>query len=238
MKFVLDERVKHRLIGFAVILSLAAIFAPAVMKKSSQRFDKEIGMRIELPPKPVLPKIVVTDQEKLFKSVKVAHVKLPAAPSGQEPQQLAQIENRIPLEAIAAEADKDFVAPIPAIEKVKTVKAESPVKPLVEAQPLLLAKTATTPSKAVLKKPLLIALNQEIYSVQLASFARRENAQVLVNRLQKKGFTGKIVKVSSKNGPQFKVFVGKSNKKEQALKLKNQLATALQLHGFVVSGVG
>jgi DedD protein len=230
MKFVFDERVKHRMIGLAVIISLAAIFAPAIMKKSNQRFDKEIGMGIQLPPKPILPKVAVTDHEKLFKTVKVAHVDLPAASSRQEPIQLAKIEHKIPLEAIANEVEKNFVAPIPVVEKVAVAK----IVPVVIAK-----QTPVSVAKAVIiKKPLIVALNQEIFSVQLASFARIENAQVLVNRLRSKGYTGKIVKVLSKNGNQFKVYVGKSSNKEQALKLKNQLAEALQLRGFVVSGVG
>ena len=36
MKFVMDERLKHRLTGVVVILAIAAIFVPAVMKKSNQ----------------------------------------------------------------------------------------------------------------------------------------------------------------------------------------------------------
>lgn len=32
MTLVIDERIKHRLIGLAVIISLGAIFAPAIMK--------------------------------------------------------------------------------------------------------------------------------------------------------------------------------------------------------------
>lgn len=239
MKLMLDERVKHRLIGFAVIISLAAIFAPAIMKKSNQRFDKEIGMRVELPPKPELPKVAVADQKQLFKTVKIAHVQLPQATSAQESSQLAAIEHKIPLEAIAKEVDNNFLAPIPAVKKAEVAQSESETKAkTVDKTSLLSKKPAVIASKVIERKPILLALNQEIYSVQLASFARRENAQVLVNRLRAKGYTGKIVKISGKNGDQFKVYVGRSNKKEQALKLKNQLAAAMRLSGFVVSGVG
>ena len=34
MKLVLDERIKHRLVGIAVILSIGIIFTPALFKKS------------------------------------------------------------------------------------------------------------------------------------------------------------------------------------------------------------
>ena len=36
MKLVIDEKVKHRLVGLAVILSMGIIIAPAVLKKSQQ----------------------------------------------------------------------------------------------------------------------------------------------------------------------------------------------------------
>jgi DedD protein len=227
MKLVLDERVKHRMIGLAVIVSLAAIFAPAIMKKSNQRLDKEIGMHLQLPPKPIIPQVAVVDKEKLFKTIKVAHVQLP---SKNEPIQVAKLNNKIPLEAIANDIENNFVAPIPPLEKVKVASLESN-KPTV----LVVKEPIKSQIKPAVKKTVVVASNQQMYSVQLASFAHRKNAQILVNQLRSKGYYGKI---THKQGDQFKVLVGKSNKKEKALKLKNQLAIAIQLRGFIVSEVG
>lgn len=36
MKLIMDEKVKHRLIGLAVIISLGAIFAPALIKNQAK----------------------------------------------------------------------------------------------------------------------------------------------------------------------------------------------------------
>ena len=37
MKLMMDERVKHRLTGVVVLVSIAVIFVPAMIKKSNKR---------------------------------------------------------------------------------------------------------------------------------------------------------------------------------------------------------
>ena len=70
MKLVMDEKLKHRLIGLAVIISLGAIFAPAMMKKSSQRLESNFSVNVKLPPKPLAPDVVMTDEKEMFKTIK------------------------------------------------------------------------------------------------------------------------------------------------------------------------
>ncbi|KTD36372.1 Sporulation domain-containing protein [Legionella nautarum] len=92
MKLVIDERVKHRLIGLAVILSIAAIFAPAIMKKSNQRIDGNMSVSVELPPKPLQPDVAMTEKNAMFEKVKVAHVELPEVAEEQPAPALAKAE--------------------------------------------------------------------------------------------------------------------------------------------------
>lgn len=92
MKLVIDERVKHRLIGLAVILSIAAIFAPAIMKKSNQRIDGNMSVSVELPPKPLQPDVAMTEKNAMFENVKVAHVELPEVAEEQPAPALAKAE--------------------------------------------------------------------------------------------------------------------------------------------------
>ncbi|MBA4696780.1 MAG: SPOR domain-containing protein [Legionella sp.] len=80
MKLVLDERVKHRLIGLAVIISIAAIFTPAMVRKSNQKLDEQTQLSIHIPPKPTLPRIVMPDEEAMFKQTKITHLEIPAPP--------------------------------------------------------------------------------------------------------------------------------------------------------------
>lgn len=71
----LDERLKHRLIGMIVILSLMIIFLPPMMKQSTHHFDELTSYR--LPKKPSMPKISVLNKKEMFKKVKIAAVSIP-----------------------------------------------------------------------------------------------------------------------------------------------------------------
>lgn len=74
-----------------------------------------------------------------------------------------------------------------------------------------------------------------MYAVQLASFSQLSNAQALVGKLNSKGYKAKFIRTSGKQGPVYKVYAGHSPRKVDALKLKSQLASAMQLNGFVVN---
>src|SRR3990167_10861277 len=78
MKVVIDEKVKHRFVGIAVILSIGIVFAPAILKKSQQRLEDTVSLSVKLPPKPVLPQVSVRDPKALFQTVKVARVEVPS----------------------------------------------------------------------------------------------------------------------------------------------------------------
>ena len=76
MKLVMDERLKHRLVGLLVIISLSAIFVPGIVKKSNQRFDSVNAqvVSVRLPDKPPVLAVTVPDHKALFKRAQVAHV--------------------------------------------------------------------------------------------------------------------------------------------------------------------
>lgn len=80
MKLVIDEKLKHRLVGVAVVLSLGAIFLPAMMKKSSQRLENHFSVKVQLPPKPTTPNVAITNEKEMFETIKVAKVEIPSAP--------------------------------------------------------------------------------------------------------------------------------------------------------------
>ena len=41
MKWFADDKIKHRIIGLAVLLSIALVFIPAMVKKSNQHLDEK-----------------------------------------------------------------------------------------------------------------------------------------------------------------------------------------------------
>lgn len=232
MNFIIDERIKHRIIGVVVLAALAVIFVPALMKKSSQHLDKDIGMRTAIPPRPSLPKVAEVDRQALFKTVKVAHVQIEKASETSKLVQIAKQDTPV-IKTASFETGHDFVAPISS--QVQTAKVAIPPIKIPPAKTVI-----TVAKKAPLNPPKKVLVNQPkqpMYSVQLAAFVQKENAQILVDSLRKKGFVGNIQKVPGKGVLQYKVTVGKSPRKEQAIKLQHQLA-ALRFKGFVVSGVG
>lgn len=239
MKLTIDEKLKHRLVGVCVILSLGAIFLPAMLKKSSQHMEHNLNVHVKLPPKPEAPNVVMKDEDQLFKTIKVSD--LDAAP----------IEKKLP--ATTDLTKEDFIAAAPLDEEQVEMKAEKPVEltlndvtqeavSAVKVTAKQAIKPATVLAKAkVVAKPAIVkaklpvrkapAVKQTMYAVQLASFSKLSNAQVLVKKLQAKGYKARYVRV----GSVYKVYAGHSPIKNNVIKLKTQLASSMQLNGFVVN---
>lgn len=255
MKLVIDEKLKHRLIGVSVILSLGAIFLPAMMKKSSQRLESNFSVNVQLPPKPMAPNVAVTDEEQMFKTIKIAKVNIPP---------VTQAHSKV------STRDEDFIVSAPVhnetviISKVETAPAaiEKPLElaltdtaqTAVKREIKVAGNTVVKPSLSVKRvsvvkpvqvktaaKPVLAnatskpAAKKDIYAVQLASFSKLENAQALVSKLQSKGYKANYARVSGKNGVIYKVYAGHSPIKDNVVKLRTQLASAMQLKGFIVT---
>ncbi|TAL61870.1 MAG: SPOR domain-containing protein [Legionella sp.] len=257
MKLVMDEKLKHRLIGLAVIVSLGAIFAPAIMKKSSQRNESNFSVNVKLPPKPVVPHVTMTDENETFKTIKVARVNVPAVAEDKQLPDLVRAETIKSDQVIGSKGPKETLVahsvPDNKKEPVKLALAESAKatvdkaitvaatnKSQKDSTTIAVAKpkaAATQIAKAAIKRPIAPkALSyKEVYAVQLASFSQVANAQALVNRLHSKGYKANYIKTISRNGPVYKVYAGHSPNKNDALKMKSQLANALQLNGFVVN---
>lgn len=261
MKFVMDERVKHRLVGLIVILSLAAIFLPAVMKKSNQRFEENVSVSVHLPAKPPLPKVAVASEKALFKTVKVAHVNIQSVNAD---SQLTQIVKAEPISI------KPAVLPAPAVPNTSMASTiEAPVAKSVATatlhkQPLLDSAKHTAPvvsppsSLAMNKKPGLAKSepsappsgksavvakklthyntggNREAYAVQLASFLQQNNAVSLVSKLRDKGFKASYNKVPGKQGSYYKVIVGQLKQIDEAKSLQKQILASTKLQGLIV----
>ncbi len=56
-----------------------------------------------------------------------------------------------------------------------------------------------------------------------------------MNKLHSKGYKATYAKVSGKQGAIYKVFAGHSPNKNDVIRVKTQLASAMQLNGFVVN---
>lgn len=206
MKFVMDERIKHRLTGVVVIVSIAVIFLPAMMKKSNRHFEESVSVSLKLPAKPTPPQVAMPTKKIMFDSVSVAHVELPKHIDEPHPVLIAKAE---PLSK-------------PIAQSVLT-KAETPVKSVI---------TKVSPVKKIAAASPVTS--KGAYGIQLASFGQEKNAAFLVERLRKQGYLAQYNKLNTKQGSVYKVVVGQLQQKTEAVNLQKKLAMNMQLNGFVI----
>lgn len=236
MAFIMDERLKHRLVGVAVIVSVAAIFTPAIMKKSSQGFDRT-HIAIKLPAKPTPPNITLPTEQMMFHSIKVAHVDIPSV--SDEKKMAPAVAKAMPI----VTKPSIQVATKQVIAKPQENKPAIAYSARVAATKV--ANTANTMKKAPTTKPILartkpkpLAQPLANYSVQLATFSQQTNAVSLVSKLKSKGYKAFLNKTNTSKGTVYRVLVGQVNKKQQAQILQQQLASMMQMKGFVVPTTG
>ncbi len=72
------------------------------------------------------------------------------------------------------------------------------------------------------------------WAVQLGSFSSRDNAELLLRRLQAAGTAGHIVVVKESYGMIFKVRAGPLDQRAEALKLRETLARSTEVRGILV----
>lgn len=265
MKLVIDERAKHRIVGIAVLLSIVVVFAPAILKKSQQRFEESVSISVKLPPKPKLPDVAVREPKALFQAVKVARVDIPK--DRQIPQPQTIIAKAQPLSALPATIASDISTKkaevlslntepselVQAINSNLTTHITAAVKPNVvvaqqaASKPKVVSPSAVKSSPGVVHVPAKIVSqqqpiahpNNQAYRIQLGSFAQKNNAIALVNKLKAKGYSANYYPVTVKGLVYYKVIAGNAVARDKAQQLQRQLAQAVQLNGFIVPrGVG
>lgn len=214
MKRILSERNQHRIIGVLVVLSVLMLIMPAVMKKSTQRFEENLSVSLKLPAKPSLPKVAVPTSKDMFKSVKVAKIDIPKAPTVPATSLIAKAE---PLKSKVRIEQKSVIA------RVEHQFKMTPPKPQVVA------------SNAIpIKKAVVASMNKPSFSVQVATFVQQSNANHLVEQLKRQGFVASYHKINHPKGAFYRVVVGQLPQREQALSLQKKIATNMQLNGFVI----
>ena len=230
-----------------------------------QRFEESVSISVKLPPKPKLPDVAVREPKTLFQAVKVARADIPkdrqisqlqttiakAQPLSSLPEAIASnisskksdvlSLNTEPSELVQA-INSNLTTHITAAVKPKVIVAEQAVaKPKVILPPAVKSKPVAVlhaPPKIVSKQP-IAHQNNNAYRVQLGSFAQRNNAIALVNKLKAKGYSANYYPVTLKGIVYYKVIAGNAVARDKAQQLQRQLAQAVQLNGFIVPrGVG
>ena len=230
MKFVMSERIKHRLTGGVVVLAVAILFLPGLLKKSNTHFEEQMHVSLLPLNKPVHPIVAIPTQQAMFKAIKVAQLNMPKV-------------NHVPASSIVAQAKP--LTPIKIIARTTLAKIDSAVK-ITTVIPIkaekVLAQHATIPSKDVSvvasKSALSSTSNQSTYKVQLAAFTQRKNAESLVSKLRASGYTASYhvltKKVQGQQQAFYQVLVGQLHQRNAAIQLQQTLASNVKLNGFVV----
>jgi DedD protein len=216
MKLDLDERVKHRIVGIAVIVSVAVIFAPAVMKKSNQRLLDDMRVAVHLPDKPIPPKVQLKTESQVFQSIPVAHVNLPDVADDEE-------------EMLVLEKPKMKALDTATRETAPETRSHGVTKPI--KAPNVAATKAPIKKSAPKIKP--VAVIHSGYTVQVANVAIQKNAERLVQTLTHRGFKATLIRQKTSKGMMFKVLVGQYDNIAKAKELKQQLALSMKLQGFI-----
>ena len=70
MSFEITDQVKYRLTGGVILMAAVCLFMPMLMKKSNQRFEENMSLRLQVPPKPQKPELTIPTAQQVFNKVK------------------------------------------------------------------------------------------------------------------------------------------------------------------------
>ena len=191
MKFRLEERVKHRLVGLVVILSLMTVLLPAIMKKSNHQLDENMNLSVRLPAKPISPKVEIPEEKALFETVKIAEVDLTVR---SEIAKLPQTVKAEPLQQkekmIAVSNVKPQTNPANELKKLKSVaKTKIHESYAVQLASFSVKKNAEALVKKLRDKGYKANYNKfsgkkgDYYQVIVGKVARSEEARALQKQL-------------------------------------------------------
>lgn len=205
----LNERTKHRLVGFSVLFSVVLIFAPAMMKKANQDFKRFHTSTAYIPRPPAPPQVAMPSQKMMFQKIKVAKVHIPKVTQHVEAKAMSNV---LPIQS--QKAVPVLPSQVIAIQDTHHIQIARKTSPQV-------------PSK-------IVRAMQGMYAVQVASFSDRQNATRLIQRLQSAGYQVQIHPMRTAQGQVYKVLVGSAPTKEHAQNIKEVLAKRMEIRGFVV----
>ncbi len=230
MKFVMSERIKHRLTGAVVILALAILFLPDILKKSNAHFEEQMHVSLLPLHRPAAPKLAIPNQKAMFKAVKVARMNMPKVLNVPKSSLVAKAQSLTPVKTIAP-TTVARIEPVVKLSHIVQAPTVAPAAPQTAARTKLISVIA---SKSSLKP----AVNQSLYQVQLAAFMQRKNAELLVNKLRESGYTASYhaftKNVQGEQQAFYQVLVGKLHQRDAAIQLQQTLASNVKLTGFVV----
>lgn len=221
----MDEKLKQRLVGALVIISLAVIILPFIF---DGRDHQALPAAHNIPEQPTLtldirkPDLDTAEFESVKAQIKASRESMRAGDAEQQAlQQPLSDEKTGDSAAVSTTAPaKPVVAPVVAArESYNTAKQRS---------------TQQGPKSNSSKQQPTKSSLADAFTVQVASFSSRDNAERLYRKLNKMGYAAYIQTGSNKTTVIHRVFVGPHLKRNMANAVANRLGDKFKLKALVV----
>lgn len=227
----LELKTKHRIVGLIVIIALAVIFIPLFFSHKQTNTSERAKLSAHVPNPSGRPEIQLT---------------IPKIAASNPPS--TNVQQQMPLQTQDLVNPTETVVTLPETAPVATVKqTEISQKPEVvtKAHPEHKAEEIKK-HFFILEKPAFLsklhhvakvkqAVLAQAWTIQLGSFADKNNAVQLVKHLRSKGFTAYINLTKDNSGVVItRVFVGPELQREKAEDAAKRLEQLFHLQGVVV----
>ena len=241
----MEERLKQRLVGAAVLVLAAVVFVPILLdgpdeqpgkapvtaiqeipERPAQRFEPTTGTALEPPRTPRLDAEVERERDRQASDA-----------SSAQREVLADTPARVSLPAVVEESAPAAVpAPIPSDAPASGSASIRSEAPAVVPAPDPSEPPARRPAEGAQEKPpaLAPAGGAGGWIVQLGSFRKAENARALRGRLRAQGYPAFVESGTSARGELSRVFVGPMADRAQAKESAARLQREMKLEGIVL----
>ena len=238
----MEERLKQRLVGAVVLVSLAVVFVPLLfdMPREANEGKSATGVS-EIPERPQKQSgstvsIALDLPQTLRVDAEVERERNRNAPAGED-----EYSGTVSNDIASASADSDNIA----VDVTSNSSSASGSEKVPNDTP---AKSSASTSEASIttrssddgteNRQAGVARASGGWMIQLGSFQKPENALALRKRLQSKGFPAFIESGSSAQGAVSRVFVGPMPDRRQAKASAAKLQREMALEGIVLRSPG
>ncbi len=200
----MDQKLKQRLTGAVVLVSLAVIFIPIILEGPDDEWTPRSHSLPEAPAVEYQAEIELPLPEETPVSLAI-----PEKETSTDPES----ESIVIEETVATE-----------VVETKPVPAKAP-----DPQPVAQKKPAPPPPPVAAP-----AAPPAGWYIQVGSFSQEMNATGLRERITAWGFEVRTQKINTGKGTAYRVLVGPSASRAKAEKLRNKLVSKHQIKGIVV----
>lgn len=231
----MNQQLKQRLVGVAVIFLLAIIFLPMILDGSGYQDER---VDIEIPPPPVITSRVKVEEKVIELKKQTAQIPSIAPFIVDEDSELSEG----PASAQTGDATgiksqgQDERTIEGALARVKQEQqVEKPAAPAAVKQPVKPAtpKTPVTPARQ--EKPVLSKTGGESFVIQVGSFGERNRAYTLRDKLRKSNLASVFIeKYKHQGNTRYRVRMGPFLTRERGDVINNKLLAKYNIKGLVM----